>query len=754
MKEISETVTENIFRNFYGVNTFIEKSRIPKKYGFKSKKGTGYNGYPDFFLNDEENDFIIIVETKAIDHEQAEREVCYYMQNNKIINSNIIGIAVSGQTLEDIRVTYFYKLNSSNKIETLVPLDCFLSIPQIFKTFSKVINGDTISDEELNAILNGLNNKFHNNNIKDTDRSMFFSALMIALKNNNFRRTYKDIQTISKEESKNMLDAHYMNEAVLNAVTFELRDKITNPSKKFSWQDRFAFIRNIDIPLQEYKDILELIERKIYLPFHNDEKQDILGKAYKIFLKKAGKVDNKNIILTPDHIKRLMIRLARLTKDDVVLDTCMGSGGFLMEAMENMIKLSDENPLKINNIKEKQLIGFEIDPVLFSLACSNMFLHGDGRTNMFYGSSLLADLKRQNLEKEIKALKPNKIIINPPYEKNKPIKFVASAIEYLESNGRLIVIMPNPTLTKNTKNCKFKGVKNRILDKSLTHKILSKAKLDFVIKMPENLFKEQGRTVYTSIFGFTKTPHNENDEVLFCELHEDGLVSVQHKGRVDKNGLWQNKENFIVNAIQNKTEIINFSEKRKIFMNNELIPYGLNNNQEEISKNLVKFSDLFDTSIQGKLQSEKCNLDGEYTFITAAAEWKKHDSYQMDGEAIIYAVKSQGSLGRAHYYKGKFIASDLCQILIPSNPDKYPIDLEFYAYYLMSIRKRIVSDLADGTSKLSIKVNPNLNNYLIQYFPYEKQILYKQNIKKLIEEINQIKNKAKELEDNLYSSIQ
>ena len=47
-KKVSETVTENLFRDFYGANTFIEKSAIPSGYGFTSKKGTSYSGYPDF----------------------------------------------------------------------------------------------------------------------------------------------------------------------------------------------------------------------------------------------------------------------------------------------------------------------------------------------------------------------------------------------------------------------------------------------------------------------------------------------------------------------------------------------------------------------------------------------------------------------------------------------------------------------------------------------------------------------------------
>ena len=49
----SETVTENMFRNFYGATTFVEKSAIPSAYGFSSKKGTDYAGYHDFFLEED-----------------------------------------------------------------------------------------------------------------------------------------------------------------------------------------------------------------------------------------------------------------------------------------------------------------------------------------------------------------------------------------------------------------------------------------------------------------------------------------------------------------------------------------------------------------------------------------------------------------------------------------------------------------------------------------------------------------------------
>ena len=90
------------------------------------------------------------------------------------------------------------------------------------------------------------------------------------------------------------------------------------------------------------------------------------------------------------------------------------------------------------------------------------------------------------------------------------------------------------------------------------------AKLDFVIKMPYNLFNEQGRTVNTSIFGFTKMPQSKLDEVLYCNLEDDGFVSVQHKGRVDKNNKWEYITAHLPDTIYNAKEVLGFSEKRKI----------------------------------------------------------------------------------------------------------------------------------------------------------------------------------------------
>lgn len=770
--KVSETITENIFRGYYGSSEFIEKSAIPQKFGFKSKKNTGKNGYPDFFKY--LKNYVIIVEAKAIDHLEAEKEVQYYMEVNSIKKEDKIGIAVSGQDESQLKVSYYIQFQGE-KIEKLEIKDKLLSISNINKIYEKRKNGESTSDEELITILKSLNRKFHEGNkVRETDRSLFFSGILIALTNNNFRNIYRSISEPTQKEVKyaknSLLEAHHMNEEMLKSISFQLASKINTLSKQFSWFDRFSFIKNIDFSLDEYKKIIEQVETKIFIPYENEEKLDILGKAYKIFLSRAGSAESKNIILTPDHIRSLMIKLGRLTVDDVVLDTCTGSGGFLMDSMEKLINLAKEDQDKIERILESQLIGIENDPILFSLACSNMFLHGDGRSNLIFRSSLIGDTEENLIDPEdmgllkyISQMKPTKCFINPPYESNLPISFAIQAINYIEANGKLIVIMPTPTLTKN--------------QNGLTEVLLEKAKLDFVIKMPFNLFSEQKRTVNTSIFGFTKTPHKKDDKVLFYELEDDGFKSVQHKGKIDKDGKWNDIEVEIIDSINNLVEIPGVSQLKKIFdTKGDLKSYGYDK-PGETKHEFVSLGSLFDIK-SGTLASEKNDPDGDYDFVTAADQWKKHSEYTHDTEALIYATKAGGSLGKSQYVNGKFIASNLCLVLtrkpsinseeykeliskIDANPslnkklnletrqeeilkaDRYPINLKFYNWYFESIRKRLVSNLADGTSKLTIN-EQDLSNYMIEYISIEEQNKFVEEKVEPFEQSQRATIKAKE----------
>lgn len=167
----------------------------------------------------------------------------------------------------------------------------------------------------------------------------------------------------------------------------------------------------------------------------------------------------------------------------------------------------------------------------------------------------------------------------------------------------------------------------------------------------------------------------------------------------------------------------------------------------------VRIGDIFSIE-KGSLQSSKCT-PGEYDFITAATDWKTHNSFDHECEAIVYAVAASGSLGRAHYVNGKFIASDLCFILTEKDKKQYPINFLFYQIVFEMLRDEIVSKTKTGTSKESIN-RGNFSNYEIPYFPiefqlanYQKFVNAKNIIKNLHEESEKQKNYIKQLRQNI-----
>ena len=167
----------------------------------------------------------------------------------------------------------------------------------------------------------------------------------------------------------------------------------------------------------------------------------------------------------------------------------------------------------------------------------------------------------------------------------------------------------------------------------------------------------------------------------------------------------------------------------------------------------IKIGDIFSIE-KGSLQSSKCT-PGEYDFITAASDWKTHNSFDHECEAIVYAVAASGSLGRAHYVNGKFIASDLCFILTEKDKKQYPINFLFYQIVFEMLRDEIVSKTKTGTSKESIN-RGNFSNYEIPYFPiefqlanYQKFVNAKNIVKNLLAEAEVQKNYIKQLRQNI-----
>jgi type I restriction-modification system DNA methylase subunit len=144
----------------------------------------------------------------------------------------------------------------------------------------------------------------------------------------------------------------------------------------------------------------EFIIRKVIPVFDNyaflGTRLDALGAVYEVLALRANKDVKVGQFFTPENVVNFMVKLAELDIHDIVLDPACGTGRFLIWAMDDILKKVDESgerdkeELKIN-IRLHQLFGADIDNRIAKIAKMNMWIHGDGKTNIIRYNGLLLD---------------------------------------------------------------------------------------------------------------------------------------------------------------------------------------------------------------------------------------------------------------------------------------------------------------------------------------------------------------------------
>jgi type I restriction-modification system DNA methylase subunit len=206
--------------------------------------------------------------------------------------------------------------------------------------------------------------------------------------------------------------------------------------------------------------------------------------------------------------------------------------------MKKLWELAGNDAEKRKKIQENQVIGVEERSDMFTYACSNMMMRGDGKSNIYRGDSL-----SQAVRTEIRKHKPTVGFLNPPYSTNVPeLEFVFYNLDCLEK-GRCVAIVPLNCVTAQTGK-----------DYDWKKKLLEKHTLDAVFSMPDEIFNPSSSTVTAIIVFKANIPHPKDRETYFGYWKDDGFIKVKHLGRVDFFDKWkQIKANWIYNY-RNKKE--------------------------------------------------------------------------------------------------------------------------------------------------------------------------------------------------------
>ncbi len=266
---------------------------------------------------------------------------------------------------------------------------------------------------------------------------------------------------------------------------------------------------------------------------------DYLGQLYETFFRYTGG-NTIGQYFTPRHVTAMMADLCGIDQYSVVLDPACGTGGFLVAAMERILKQGNLSRSAVIEIVKERLIGFEAEPVTAALCVANMILRGDGSTGIHRGDSLTSP--------EYPDGRATVSLLNPPFPHKKTDvpseRFVDRALEGLQPRGQLAVILPTSLLVKSDKG-------------QWREQTLKKNSLLAVCQMPDELFQPFASSTTSIVLLEKGVPHDARRKTVFTRVHYDGLT-LKKKARVARSDN-RNEIPDAIDAILNKTVEPGFS---------------------------------------------------------------------------------------------------------------------------------------------------------------------------------------------------
>ncbi len=650
---INERVTENIVRThlhndylFKNGQVIIEEQssdniKINKLLSNASKNGNG-RGRPEFIIQYNENsNLIIVVECKGevAKHKThgGEKYKDYAVDGVLLYSSflskeyDVLSIAVSGDD-SNMRISHYLQLKGDQNASAIFNEDKFLSLDDYLQGYSTDEIKFNQDFQEVLKYSKTLNNKLHFLKVKESERSLLISGILIALEDKAFRSSYK----LKTPKHLSVLLVNTISEKLSNIQSSHIKDIMTS----------YSFIKTHTIladKMGELTAIIDEIDDKINNFIKTYRYFDVLGQFYIEFLRYANNDKGLGIVLTPPHITELFCEIAQVNKDSVVLDTCTGTGGFLISAMQKMIKDAGKDRSKVKQIKEKQIVGVELQHDIYSLLCSNMYIHGDGRSNLMKGNCF-----DEYIKKQVAKFKPNVGFLNPPYKSNKndveELSFVLNNLEQLEKGSYCVAIIPMSCVIADKE-------KNQL---NLKQKLLEKHTLEAVFSMPNELFYNSKVAVATCICVFkSKEKHLAGYKTFFATWKNDGFIKIKNIGRTDYHHLWQEIKKEWIRNYKNRDDILGHSIKKHITFQSEWCSEAYvdinyrNTTQSDFENFIHKYvSNLFYLK---KIPSITNNSVISETLDISSSNFKY---FNLTGEHGIFEIKKGERLNRINREKG------------------------------------------------------------------------------------------------------
>lgn len=303
------------------------------------------------------------------------------------------------------------------------------------------------------------------------------------------------------------------------------------------------------------RDLVNIVDR---IDFQADDTVHTMAYVYESIMKEMrDAAGDSGEFYTPRPVIRFMVEQSFLKLGESVMDPACGTGGFLVEAFEEL------KPHAATSIKLAQLHnnirGIEKKPLPYLLCMMNLLLH-DVDTPRVVRDNALTRMRNETSPQ----YRVNAILTNPPFggeEEESVVKrfpkgyatsetawlFLYSVIERLKPGGRCAIVLPNSSLFETRKSATL--IKEKLMKECDLHTIVRLPQGVFApyTQIPANLlfFEKAGPTKETWFYeiplpdgrrGYTKTKPMQYEEFAGCAEWWGGK---DRKGREAHERAWK-----------------------------------------------------------------------------------------------------------------------------------------------------------------------------------------------------------------------
>ena len=397
----------------------------------------------------------------------------------------------------------------------------------------------------------------------------------------------------------------------------------------------------------------EVINTLANLDFKSSKDQNLLSFTYENLLKEMrDAAGDAGEFYTPRPLIKVLINLIQPKIGDKILDPACGTGGFLVEAFNNL-KSKIKTTSELNKIKSC-MFGFEAKNLPYLLCSMNLFLNGIYANKIDPGNALRFPLNEIGEKDKFEI-----ILSNPPFggeeeagvlgnfppdkrSKESVVLFIQLILRRLKKNGKAIIIVPNTTMFYPDVHIKIR-------------KDLVEAGLHTILRLPKGVF-EPYTDIETNVLIIEKK--TEFEDILFYQhlppqnrkqysktkpLQENELkdfVKVFSKRNISENSWLVSKKKIIEskninldlkNPNKKENKSINFLENKNLQKERLSNLLTIKNQEENNLKSLSNF-------INEKIKFKKIKLNELLTRKKRIIEIEDQQKYNR----VTIQVKSRG----------------------------------------------------------------------------------------------------------------